>query len=583
MVPQTGYLLCLSPMSNHNQVVVLFVTVFVAFMLCATTTTELSIHHITTPLLTTFLVSIPTVFVHQRIRYALQFLIGELMIFLCMADCFCQDYFATPVTPQVLSNILLSDSRETGEFISTFIGFHVLSHWRIDALLLLSVVFPLVLFFQKNSACQIKTNKYVIGGILFFCVAIETPATYRFVQLFLQRDDLQKIEGLIFRHYHEEVPTPLHRFIFAEYALRQSSHFLNDMKQATFSAQPDSCSVLSPHIILVIGESYNKQHSALYGYSLPTTPLQEIRKNNGELFVFSNVISPWNITSNAFLEMFSVWEYGMDVSKGKYPLFPILFRRAGYDVNFFSNQYQLHGFRKGATNQAGHFFLADVEMSDSLFSFRNRKSEKYDEWLVRQVKEYKQEHNTSEHTLDIIHLIGQHFEYSERYPKQKQFFTIKDYSGRELSHNEKKIVMHYDNATRYNDAVLDSIITVYEKENAIMLFVADHGEEVYDELPVYGRLFQEPTATQARNEFEIPMWIWCSDSYLQGHPDIISNIRQAQNKPFMTDGISQILFSLAGISCQWRDDTRNLLSPKYRSKQRIIGGIVDYDKEVCQK
>ena len=56
-----------------------------------------------------------------------------------------------------------------------------------------------------------------------------------------------------------------------------------------------------------------------------------------------------------------------------YPLFPILFKKAGYVVNFFSNQYIRKGFSKGATNQSGHFFLADSELSDSLFSYRNLK------------------------------------------------------------------------------------------------------------------------------------------------------------------------------------------------------------------
>ena len=128
--------------------------------------------------------------------------------------------------------------------------------------------------------------------------------------------------------------------------------------------------------MLVIGESYNKHHSALYGYRLPTTPLQQRRKDGGELFVFDDVVSPWNITSNVFLDIFSVWECGMASRIDDMPLFPVLFRRAGYSVNFFSNQYLLRGFHKGATNQSGHFFLADSEMSDSLFTFRNRKPSK---------------------------------------------------------------------------------------------------------------------------------------------------------------------------------------------------------------
>ena len=126
--------------------------------------------------------------------------------------------------------------------------------------------------------------------------------------------------------------------------------------------------------------------------------------------------------------------------------------------------------------------------------------------------------------------------------------------------------------------MLDSILTIYEHENAIVLFVADHGEEAFDELPIQGRLFQEPTPQQAHYEFEVPMWIWCSECYRQNHPTVIKNLMLAQDKPFLTDAIPQILLSLADISCRWKNVTRNLLSPTYHSKRRIIVGNVDYDE-----
>jgi len=413
---------------------------------------------------------------------------------------------------------------------------------------------------------------------LAICITCEILPSYRFIQLFCQHRDLQNMEGLIFRHYHEEIPTPLHRFAFAYYSLKQSEYVLGNLKRTTFSAQIYGCSYLSPHIVLVIGESYNKHHSSLYGYHLPTTPLQQKRKDDGELFVFSDAVTPWNITSNVFLDIFSVWEYGMNEKIYNMPLFPILFRRVGYSVNFFSNQYLLKGFRKGATNQAGHFFLADIEMSDSLFSFRNRKSSKFDFGLVEQVEQFKEEHQKQAYTLDIIHLVGQHFDYSLRCPKQNRVFSIGDYEIKAIDDNAKKIIVQYDNATHYNDIVLDRILTLYESEEVVVLFVADHGEEVYDELTIHGRLFTEPTAKQARYEFEVPMWIWCSESYRQNHSEIVSAIRSSISKSFLTDGISQILLYLAGIKCEWTDDTHNLLNPHYKPRQRIIAGNVDYDK-----
>ena len=556
----------------------LFFTILTACLLCIDTANGLSIHLVTSPIITAFILSWPTAYLPQKIRGVIQFLIGLLVILVCLVDCYCQEFFASSITPLIISNIILSDARETIEFFTTFIGIQVFFRWRIVALLLMAIAFPFALYFLRKPIA-VKKPVFLTGIVMLgICAIIEIPATYRYAQLFFQHRDYQKMEGLIFRHYHEEVPTPLHRSVFALYSLRLSSHTLEDIKQTTFAAQIDSCSYLSPHIVLVIGESYNKHHSTLYGYHLQTTPLQQKRKDNGELYVFSDVVSPWNITSNAILGILSLWEYGMKESLGEMPLSPMLFRRAGYSVNFFSNQFILRGFLKGTTNQAGHFFLADYEVSDSLFTFRNFKNCKFDTELVEQVNDYRKENSQQHYTLDIIHLIGQHFDYSERYPKPDNSLSMEDYDGKGIDIEDKLTLMQYDKATHYNDIVLDSILNLYQDDDAIVLFVADHGEEAYDDEPLHGRLFQEPTPSQARYEFEVPMWIWCSQSYRQNHPEVIQRIEDSVNKPFLSDGLSQVLLYLAGISCPWYDDTRNLLSPHYQSKQRIIGGSVDYDE-----
>lgn len=556
----------------------LYLICFTACLLCVDTTSRLSLHWFTAPLLTAFVISYPTAYIPRLFRCAIQGIIGECFLMICLTDCYCQSIFSTPITPQILSNFLLSDTREAHEFISTFIGLYLLSYWRITTLLILCLILPIALLYScKRHRKQLCSGHKAMMMVMVVCMAFETLPSYRFIQLFCQHRDLQNMEGLIFRHYHEEIPTPIHRIAFAYFSLKQSKYVLDNIKSSTFSAQVDSCSYLSPHIVLVIGESYNKHHSTLYGYHLPTTPLQQKRKDNDSLFVFNDVVTSWNITSNVFLDIFSVWEYGMSDAIHDLPLFPILFRRAGYSVNFFSNQYLLKGFRRGATNQAGHFFLADIEMSDSLFSFRNWKSSKFDLGLVEQVKQFKDEHQQQPYTLDIIHLVGQHFDYSLRCPTMNKTFDIKDYAVKSVDDDAKKIVMQYDNATHYDDIVLDSILTLYEHDETIVIFVADHGEEVYDELPIHGRLFQEPTAIQAKNEFEVPMWIWCSRSYHDSHPEIVSAISSSTSKAFLTDGIPQILLYLAGIKCVWTDDKHNLLSPQYQPKQRIIGGNVDYD------
>ncbi|WP_081783611.1 phosphoethanolamine transferase [Xylanibacter brevis] len=559
----------------------LLVTTLTACLLCVNPAGGLSVIYISSSLFTALLISgLLSLIPSKKVGYMIMLVVGELVLACCLVDCFCQEVFASPITPHIMSNIMLSNLREMHEFIFTFIGVGLLSHWRIACLLALMALMPVFLLFQYRYEEQFPWHRYVnyAYALLFsVCFAFCAVPTYRYMQLFFQQHDYQRMEGLMLRGHHEEMATPLHRLLFAYYSTKVSSRILAQLKSSTIQAKIDSCSYKSPHIVLVIGESYNKHHSSLYGYTLPTTPLQQKRCDKGELFVFNDVVSPWNITSNAILGLFSLWEYGMQDQLEEKPLVPILFRQAGYEVSFFSNQYLIGGFLSGHTNKTGHFFLSDPELSHALFTHRNSKANVYDMELLEQVKAYKTEHASSAPTLDFIHLIGQHFDYSKRYPKQMAVFSHLHYSDRRLGKDAVETVMHYDNATRYNDNVLDKVIAMYSDEEALVIFVSDHGEEVFDEPSVGGRHFKTPTALEARNEYEVPMWIWCSAAYMEKHADVVKSIKQSVNKPFLTDGMPQLLLSLAGISCEWLDDDRNILSEKYKCKPRIIAGSVDYD------
>ena len=65
---------------------------------------------------------------------------------------------------------------------------------------------------------------------------------------------------------------------------------------------------------------------------------------------------------------------------------------------------------------------------------------------------------------------------------------------------------HYDNATRWNDEVINRILRNFANEDAVVVYFSDHGEEVYDgSLPLYGRIHDEqPSAEVIRHEYEIP-------------------------------------------------------------------------------
>lgn len=554
-------------------------------LLCIDAEADFTIHTLTAPIATVLLLCMATVWIPRVARGVVQVLLGWGVLAVCLLDCYCQLFLGSPVTPQIMTTILETDTREAHEFLSVFVGFKVFLKWRILSLVILVLLLPTLYIPALRRKAKTYWSKVVgvrvtmIGLVVsVLCVAVEVGPAVRYISIFNPHADQTDTEGAIFGKRHRAVPTPLHRALFAWHTARQSQHTFEGFSQLTYEAQVDSVSHRTPHLVLIIGESFNKHHASLYGYPLPTTPRQEARREKGELTVFTDVVSPWNITSSAFLHLFSVNRKGVDKRIGECPLFPVLFRRSGYRVSFFTNQFVLRGFFRGPTNQAGHFFLSDRRLSDTLFDYRNQHKSHFDIDLVHQVERWRAGQPNTAYTLDIIHLMGQHFDYGERYPAKETHFTGADYSGRILDSEGRHVVMHYDNATLYNDRVVDSILALYESEEAVVIYLSDHGDEVYDELPVQGRQFRQPGVVEARNEFEVPLWIWYSPSYRQRHPEVVELIHKAADKPLMSDNVSQILLWLAGIESTWTDEAQNPLLPAYRGRKRIIAGSVDYDE-----
>ena len=103
----------------------------------------LSLHLLTAPVTTVFLLSIITVFLPNFLRKILQLLLGEIVILLCLADVYCQIFFQSPINPQLFSVVINTDARETSEFFATFVNYSVFLKWRIDILILLALFLPI--------------------------------------------------------------------------------------------------------------------------------------------------------------------------------------------------------------------------------------------------------------------------------------------------------------------------------------------------------------------------------------------------------------------------------------------------------
>lgn len=390
-----------------------------------------------------------------------------------------------------------------------------------------------------------------------------------------------EVEHTLTEKDHANLYMPVYRLIFSIYANELASQQITKCIEAANHIQVDSCSYRSPNIVLIIGESYGRQHDQQYGYFMPTTPRQIKREKSGLLVKFTDVVAPWNLTSFVFKNVLSMHVVGQKGEWCDYPLFPELFRKAGYHVTFITNQF-LSQAKEAVYDFSGGFFLNNPTLSKAQFDSRNTRLYRYDAGLIKEYDDSLKKLN-KEHNLIIFHLIGQHVNYRQRYPNDRRKFTADDYVNKrpELNDKQRRILADYDNAILYNDSIVDQIVKRFENQDAIVIYMPDHGEECYE--GNRGFICRNHSADidweLAHYEFQIPFWIYCSHQYAVKHPEIYQAIVQARKRKFMTDALPHLLVYLAGIHTPSYHATYNVISPDYdENRPRILKGTTDYDK-----
>lgn len=338
-------------------------------------------------------------------------------------------------------------------------------------------------------------------------------------------------------------------------------------------------------IVLIIGESFNRHHSSLYGYSLKTNPKLATLEN---LFVFKDVIAPMNATSDVFRDFLSM--ASIDESRKWYqaPFFPAIFNRAGFNVVFYSNQFVAQANMN--TYDASCGFFNHPSLAPKLFDYRNEEKYEYDGDLLEAYRKQRMRIESDSLNLIIFHLFGQHVLHEKRFPQNFTFFTGKDYAFRtELNDRQKQEVANYDNATLYNDSIVYEIMKMYENQNAIVVYFSDHGDEVNDYRLHVGRSrgLHIIGAPGLHCQLDIPFLIWMSNKWRENNPDDEMRIRNHINSRFVIDDVSHLLLDLAGIETPYYNSKRDLISADYNeSRIRIIQALasdpVDYDS-ICGK
>ena len=512
-----------------------------------------------------------------------------------LTDLFCWVKFQSTLNPSMLLLVGETDEREASEFFSSYFTSDLIFS-SVGLLLLVMLIHILTIFLKKvklppaisykvTMAKQIINHSHhILGGVCLVLLgwAIESSAHNKkeMVQMF-SLDTIGSVEHELTTSDCAQFYLPVYRLAFSIFSNELASQQVDRLIEAKDKMSVDSCSFKSPNIVLIIGESYGKLHSQQYGYFMPTTPRQIKREKSGLLVPFSDVVAPWNLTSFVFKNVFSLHVVGEKGEWCDYPLFPSLFRKAGYHVTFITNQF-LPKAKQAVYDFSGGFFLNHPELSAAMFDSRNQQLYRFDRGLLDDYDKNQQQHNT-DHNLIIFHLLGQHVKYNQRFPSDRRHFKAEDYEKKraDLDGKQRNVLADYDNAILYNDSIVDAIISRFEDKEAIIIYMPDHGEECYE--GNRGFICRNHSAAidydLAHYEFEIPFWIFCSYKYAAKHPDIYKEIIGAKNRRFMTDALPHMLLYLAGIHTKDYHAEYNILSPQYNEmRPRILKNTTDYDK-----
>lgn len=538
-----------------------------------------------------YLVCAVLTLIPAKIRLWMRLLLTVVFYLVALIDMFCYVHFESTLTPTMLMLFLETTGREAEEFLEAYLGWDLLTSKTglIFLIALLHVIWAVCSTWLKQRAQKIHLRfaepvvlySQAVLGILAFGIFCYTATACwpnkQAIHRLMTKSNLGEVEHELTTKGCANLYLPIHRMVFSVYANKLASQQIDHLLKATASVQVDSCSFRSPQIVLIIGESYNKHRSQLYGYEKPTTPRQLRRMQDSTLIAFTDVVAPWNLTSFVFKHVFSLHAVGDVGDWSDSPMFPEVFRKAGYHVTFLTNQF-LPKAGEAVYDFSGGFFLNHPELSRHLFDTRNARLHRYDEGLLKAYDALPHR----DHQLTIFHLMGQHVDYLGRFPrKTRRKFTPADYPEKKLSEKRLQVNADYDNATLYNDSIVDEIIRRFEDENAIVIYMPDHGEECFNgSLDFFGRMHSATIDYRlAREEFEIPFWIWASESYRQTHPYGWEAIKRYRNRPYMTDLLPHTLLFLGGIHTKDYRKEYDVLNSDYNMQRpRLLKNETNYNQ-----
>lgn len=306
-------------------------------------------------------------------------------------------------------------------------------------------------------------------------------------------------------------------------------------------------------IIMVIGESASRDYMSCFTQMKhDTTPwMRTMAADAAHTILFPNAYSCAMHTVQSLEK--ALTEYNQYNGKQFYESCSIvdIAHKLGYRVHWYSNQGHL-----GANDTPITLVANTAEVAK--WTKQDLGKVQYDESLI----DFLDELNPDENNFLVLHLKGSHFNFLNRYPRER---TVWGEPGVQSD------VLNFENSLRYTDDVLRQF---YEYASSrlnlqAMVYFSDHAT-----VPDRHR---SPNFS-GFGDVRIPLFVHFSDEYMSCHPDRVEALRSNSNRYFTNDLIYELMCGIFDVKSNHFDESSSLASNTYRF---VPKDLFTYEGKVC--
>ena len=296
--------------------------------------------------------------------------------------------------------------------------------------------------------------------------------------------------------------------------------------------------------VLVIGESQNKNHMSAYGYHRDTTPWLTSMRGQKNFFLLQNAYACHSHTVPVLTYALTAKNQYNTVPLEQAPSIVEVANAAGFHTVWISNQVRYSAWDTPISviaAQAHQQYWLNEHLGETTATTQ------YDLSLVDTVKKLP----PAEKMLIVVHLMGNHGAYDQRYPRE--------FNKWPPASKSTAAVAEYDNSIFYNDYVMQQLVSYLQQLPNFqgLVYFADHADDVDAGLAHDSSKF-------TFNMVRIPVYLYFSPAYAKKQPQLLANLQKHTSAYFTNDLIFDTMVEVLQIPLPNLAAHNSLLNSQYR-------------------